>query len=113
MSTPPLTPAEQAAAEAIVAYWTPLDGEPDIDVDDVADEARAVVAAVRPITDAEALADAARVLRRVLEDDDYAEQVDIYLDEKAAYGVVAAAKQLDVWAQRLRQSLSRPTEENR
>ena len=43
-----LTLAEQAAAEAIVEHWTPLDGDPDLTVDDVADEARAVVAAVRP-----------------------------------------------------------------
>lgn len=50
-----LTPAEQAAADAIVEYWTPLDGEPDLTIEDVADEARAIVAAVRPHIAAETL----------------------------------------------------------
>ena len=85
--TVPLTPAEQAAAEAIVAYWTPLDGEPDIDVDDVADEARAVVAAVRPATWYEAAA----FLRSIADEPGVRDAADI-LDNAA-------------------QSLSRPTSE--
>lgn len=50
-----LTPAEQAAAEAIVEHWTPLDGDPDLTVDDVAAEARAIVSVVRPLIEADAL----------------------------------------------------------
>jgi hypothetical protein len=69
-SNPEPTAAEKAAAMAIVEHWTPLDGDPDLTVEDVADEARAVVAAVRNLLAAEALRAEADILERAVPSED-------------------------------------------
>lgn len=106
MSTqPPLTAAERAAARELSRIYNRRDDIPvELEPADFADEARAVVAAVRPILAAEALSQAAE---RVLD------QADLIRKKfptqprgwNRSYGLSEAASMLRADAQ----SLSRPT----
>jgi len=109
--TAPLSPAEAAAAEALHHHFTENDslGIQSINPDDFADEARAVVAAVRGLIEADVLDVSAEDLEQMAEQ--------IRRTHTAAQpnrpGLEVAAEVLRGRAAAFRQSLSRPTSEER
>jgi hypothetical protein len=103
MSTQPLTPAEQAAAEALDA----AEFDPEltfINEGSREEVARAVVAAVRSSIEADTLGRFADHLRALV-------ATESFCDEAADSGMKLAASVAEDDAEAARQSLSRPTSE--